>query len=72
MKKRRSSNYFKNTNQAEKSYGYYENYLCALKTLEIINYIDKHDPDAVVVIQADHGHYLKKIKILKKKWKFLI
>ena len=51
----------RNTNQIEKSFGYYENYLCALKkTLKIISYIDKHDPDAVVVIQADHGHYFNK------------
>lgn len=58
----------KNTNQAEKSYGYYENYLCALKkTLEIINYIDKHDPDAVVIIQADHGHYFNNNKNIREK-----
>ncbi len=58
----------KNAHQAGNNIGYYENYICALKkTLEIISYLDKHDPDAVVIIQADHGHYFSKKKLIKEK-----
>lgn len=37
---------------------YIDNYECALKKVNaLINYINNHDPNATVVIQADHGHY---------------
>ena len=35
---------------------YSKNYKCALKKIkEFIEFIDLHDPDAIVVFQADHG-----------------
>ena len=37
---------------------YLDNYECALKKINsLIDYINNHDSNAVVVIQADHGHY---------------
>ena len=48
----------KNAHRSNKSLGYYENYLCSLKkTLKIIDYLNDNDPNAVVIIQADHGQY---------------
>lgn len=40
---------------------YQDNYECALKKInEIIRFINKQDPDSIVVIQADQGHTFSK------------
>jgi len=60
----------KNAHQAEKGLGYYENYRCALKkTREIIDYLNIYDPNAVVIIQADHGHYFNKERSILERMK---
>jgi hypothetical protein len=36
--------------------GYKESYLCSLKKIkQLMNYINSNDPDAIVIIQGDHG-----------------
>tara|TARA_X000000368_G_C22603160_1_gene524604 strand:- start:131 stop:595 length:465 start_codon:yes stop_codon:yes gene_type:complete len=36
--------------------GYKKSYICVLKKLDsLMSYINKNDPDAIVVIQGDHG-----------------
>jgi hypothetical protein len=48
----------KNIQIADKNIGYFDNYLCALKKVKkIIQYLDKYDPEALVLIQSDHGKY---------------
>lgn len=50
-----------NTNKAEIGTGYYDNYICSMKkTLEFIKFLEKHDKQAIVIIQADHGKYFSK------------
>ena len=46
------------TDDLDKISLYIDNYECALKNIStLINFINIHDPNAVVIIQADHGHY---------------
>ena len=44
--------------------GYSSNYLCMLKRIdELIEYLNKNDPDSIVIIQSDHGILRKGIVI---------
>lgn len=44
------------TNFSEDLIGYKNNYLCALKKINIfLDYIEQSDPDSIVIIQGDHG-----------------
>ena len=39
--------------------GYKASYQCVLKEIkQFMNYINKNDPDSIVVIQGDHGTYI--------------
>ena len=50
-----------NTHKADTGKGYLDNYICSLnKTIKFIDFLDKHDKDAIVIFQGDHGHYFKK------------
>ena len=50
----------KNTNKKDISTGYFNNYLCSLKKIEIfVKFLEKYDKNAVVIFQADHGKYFQ-------------
>lgn len=69
-KKNIQASHIKNVNLANKDIGYYKNYLCSLKKVKkIIKYLNKYDPEALVIIQSDHGKYFDVPKNKKQKLK---
>ena len=62
------NNYVKSDYYEKELEGYKNSYLCNLKKLnKLVDHIILYDPNATIVLTADHGHPLKNLNISKFK-----